>query len=139
MCAAVESATQLLAGLGQRVLRAQPGLGPSDRAALLALEPRVRREAAAAVVGAQAGAWAGLLHRYYWHKLHQLSEAAQAEADGEGGDEAMGGELGGGSLLAPGWGRRLQDVAAHLRALGLEVGRRGGWWPAHAGCFFWGR
>lgn len=39
-----------------------------------------------------------------------------------------GGELGGGGLPEPGWGARLRDVAAYLRALGLEVGvgsRRG--------------
>lgn len=73
-----------------------------------------------------------LLYRYYWLKLRQLSEAASA---GDGEDEAMqdGGEPGGG-LPQPGWGARLQDVAAYLRALGLEVRKGGGNVRAGCGC-----
>lgn len=58
-CDAVESATQLLARLCERVLRSQPALSTADRSALAAAGQRFRREAAAAVVGAQAGSWAG--------------------------------------------------------------------------------
>ena len=173
----MEAATQLLAWPCERVLRSQAALGVSDRAALLSAVPRFRRQAAAAIVGMQAGDWAGageargwlgaweacrcsqpwlhrnghlppkhspthptsgLLYRYYRHKLQQLSEAAQAAAEGEGGDEAMGeggggGELAGGHLLPPGWGGRLQDVAAYLRMLGLEVRGCWGWRVEHSG------
>lgn len=121
-CEGLEAATQLLSLLCERVLRSQPALGVADRAALLAAGPRFRREAAAALVAAQPGghSWAALLYRYYWLKLRQLSGAA---ATGDGEDEEMeeGGELGGGGLPEPGWGARLRDVAAYLRALGLEA------------------
>ncbi|KAI7840711.1 hypothetical protein COHA_005527 [Chlorella ohadii] len=122
-CEGVEAATQLLSLLCERVLRSQPALGAADRAALLAAGPRFRREAAAALVAAQpcGHSWAALLYRYYWLKLRQLSEAAASE---QGEDEAMAddGQLGGGGCLPePGWGARLQDVAAYLRMLGLEA------------------
>lgn len=80
---------------------------------------------------------AGLIYRYYWHKLQQLSRLAQQEEgaeEEEGGGDAMDGdgaattdepaEFGGrraGLVLEPGWAGQLQDIAAYLRMLDLEV------------------
>ena len=75
---------------------------------------------------------AALLHRYYRSKLRQLSRvaAARLEAGEEEGDGMVEGEAEwgrdggscGGLGMEPGWARSLQDVAAYLRLLGLEVG-----------------
>lgn len=60
LCTAVESAAELLSQLCDRALRAQPAMGPGSRTALLSAGQRFRRQAAAAIAGAQGCPdWAG--------------------------------------------------------------------------------
>ena len=75
----------------------------------------------------------GLLYRFYRAKLAQLAAAQEEGEEGEGAmDEDSDGEamlLGDADALPalePGWGQALREVAACLRALGLEVRGLGG-------------
>lgn len=67
-------------------------------------------------------AHAALLLAYYQNKLRQLSRLVhEADEDAaDAGDEVMDGEFGG-AATELGWAAALQEVAAHLRMLGLEV------------------
>ncbi|KAL4426176.1 hypothetical protein ABPG77_007458 [Micractinium sp. CCAP 211/92] len=124
LCTVVESAAELLSQLCDRALRAQPAMGPGSRTALLSAGQRFRRQAAAAIAGAQGCPdWAGLLYRYYWHKLRELSRAAEAqqEAEEEGGMASGDGTDMDVPAMPPGWAQQLQDVAAFMRRLGLEA------------------